>query len=218
MMNKTLFLGWSLSRWVTHGVMLALTLLVWALTAALKPTLQAVHSLTIATGYAAFIMLVLTLVIGMWTLLRRQTRRNPINLYVRRDIGIWAAWIGIAHVIFGFQVHLRGDVVGYFFDQGRLRLDLFGFANDVGLIGVVILIALLVLSNDWSMRWLKGKRWKAIQRLNYILFAAVVAHTLAYQSVVRRETALIVVVIVMTLVVLIVQGIGIRWVRARSLL
>lgn len=209
-------LGWTLSRWLTHAALILFAVIVYAVTAALKPNLRPLHMLTIATGYGAYLLLVLTLVIGTWQLWRKQARRNPVNLYVRRDVGIWCGLLGVVHIIIGFQVHLGGDVIAYFFDQGRLRFDLFGFANDTGLVAALILVALLVISNDGSMRLLKGRRWKNIQRLNYVLFALVLAHTLAYQNIVRRESALVAVTLALAMLVLGAQAAGIRWMNAKS--
>ena len=48
-------------------------------------------------------------------------------------------------------------------------MDLFGFSNDVGLLAAIIVLVLLLLSNDVALRLLKGKRWKRIQQWAYPL-------------------------------------------------
>ena len=56
------------------------------------------------------------------------------------------------------QVHLRARMSEYFFQPGdkplfsRLRLDMFGLANDIGLAAAIIVIVLAAISNDWSLR------------------------------------------------------------------
>jgi sulfoxide reductase heme-binding subunit YedZ len=115
-------------------------------------------------------------------------RRNPVNIHSRRDIGIWAAGTGCLHVVFGLQNHLGGQILAYFFTPaGGLRLDLLGVSNDLGAAATVILVGLAVLSNNWTLRRLRGPRWKFWQRFNYALFLLVLAHTVGYQTVLPRE-------------------------------
>ncbi len=212
-----MLLGGSFSRWLTHGIMLALTLVACVVTTLLKPNYPLDRAVTVGTGYAALLMLVLTLVLGTWNQYRRRIGRNPVNLYSRRDVGIWVGFAGIVHVITGLRVHLGGQIEYYFFnEQGGIRTDLFGVSNYTGLIGTLILLALLVISNDLSMRLLKGKRWKTLQRFNYGLFAFVIAHTFLYQTVVRRESIMTYIVIILTILVVVVQAIGIFWYRSRA--
>lgn len=157
---------------------------------AYRPELGSVHGLTIILGYLSLVFLAVTLVIGPLKLLRQ--RRNPVNINLRRDTGIWAAITGCLHVYFGFQVHLGGQIFLYFFRPtsrgGFVPLtNLFGASNYVGAVATFVLVLLLVLSNDASLRKLKGPGWKLLQRFNYGLFALVVAHTLGYQAVIARE-------------------------------
>jgi sulfoxide reductase heme-binding subunit YedZ len=206
------------SRWITHILAALFTAAICVLTFALKPDLRSAHALTIGTGYAALILVTLTLIIGTVQMWREKRNRNPVNLYARRDTGIWAGLAGIAHVVLGFQVHLGGVILRYFVDDsGNVRTDLFGASNYTGLIAVLILILLLVLSNDLSMRVLKGSRWKLLQRFNYGLFAFTLIHTFGYQIVVRREPILTAFTIALALIVLVTQGIGIRLYKSRLL-
>lgn len=168
---------------------------------ALAPEMQTVRVLTLGLGYVSLVLLVITLLIGPVRLFQTR-RRNPVNLDLRRTVGIWAGITGVLHVVFGLQVHLGGVVYKYFFaDNGEPLLNLFGISNYTGALALLLLALLLVLSNNAALRALKGKRWKNIQRWNYALFILTAVHTFGYQSVVRRAeifvlgTALIVVVV-----------------------
>jgi sulfoxide reductase heme-binding subunit YedZ len=54
------------------------------------------------------------------------------------------------------------------------------FANFTGLFAALILLALLVTSNDASLRKLGLPGWKSLQRWNYACFALTVFHTFGY--------------------------------------
>ena len=68
-------------------------------------------------------------------------------------------------------------------------------------------ILLLALSNAVSLRVLKGKRWKQLQRLMYPLVLLAVAHTFGYQYL--RGPFLLVLLIILIIIVLACQGLGI---------
>ena len=151
---------------------------------------------SMATGYAGLALLCATLVAGPLNVLRGQ--RNPVSTDIRRDIGIWAGLVGLAHVLVGIQVHFRGRWWMYFVrevegtEDFALRVDLFGFANYTGVGATLILLLLLALSNDASLRLLKARRWKSLQRWNYGLMVLVVVHGVAYQLIEKRQPAFIV--------------------------
>jgi len=198
-------------RQLTHVLLALFTLAGCYLTYVLKPELRWFHILTIALGYIALLLIFFTLIVGPFKLLVQ--RRNPVNINLRRDTGIWAGITGTLHVLFGFQVHMGGDIVLYFFERThhglKLALNLFGFSNDVGAAATPILVGLLLLSNDLSVRWLRGPLWKWLQRSNYILVILTLAHTLGYQMTVEREWIMPAATILLTVVVLIAQLIGI---------
>jgi methionine sulfoxide reductase heme-binding subunit len=203
-------------RICTHVVLAALTAGgVW-LTADLRPDASLAHVLTIGLGYAGLVFGAATLLIGPLSLWRR--RRNPVNVDLRRDVGIWAGITGLLHVVYGLQIHLGGRILRYFFEAGGYRplLDLFGASNWVGGAATILLALLLLLSNDVSLRWLRGPRWKTLQRLNYVLFPAVLAHTAGYQLVVRRDAVLVILTVALTALVAVAQMAGLAAHRARE--
>jgi len=129
-------------RLLTHCLLALFTAAGCLAVFVLKPDFPAVESLTLGTGYAALLLLVVSLIIGPANLFLQ--RRNPVNLYLRRDIGIWAGLTGVAHVLLGFQVHMGGQILLYFTEQThhgyRPLLNLFGLSNDAGALATLILL------------------------------------------------------------------------------
>lgn len=204
----------SRARILTHAAMTLLAALSCVATSKLKPEIGLAHLLTIGLGYFSLAALAVTLLIGPWRLLRGQ-RRTPVNINLRRDIAIWAGIAGLLHVVFGFQVHMGGNILHYFFlpDSHMPQINPFGASNALGLAATVLLALLLILSNDLSVRLLRGKRWKAIQRLNYPLFALVVLHTWGYQYTIKRPWIMVLLSVVVTGLVVVGQWRGYRFYR-----
>jgi sulfoxide reductase heme-binding subunit YedZ len=61
------------------------------------------------------------------------------------------------------------------------------FSNYTGLATAMVLLLLLLISNDISLRKLGIKRWKALQRFSYLAFALTMAHGAAYQLVEKQH-------------------------------
>jgi sulfoxide reductase heme-binding subunit YedZ len=175
---------------------------------------DAVFIWSMATAYASMVLLVATLLTGPVNVLRG--RRNPVSTDIRRDIGIWAALLGLVHVVVGLQVHFRGKMWFYFVREVEktnelvLRADLFGFANYTGLLATLLLVLLLALSNDVSLRILKATRWKSLQRWNYALFMLVVIHGIAYQVIETRGPSYVLLLAVLVVLTVVLQLAGYR--------
>jgi len=176
---------------------------------------------TTASGYVALGLLAITLLIGPANLLLR--RRVPVSSYLRRDVGAWTAIVSVVHVVAGLQVHgPPGEpverVLRYFFAaDGTPLTDSFGLGNWTGLAATVIVLALLAISNDLALRAIKAKRWKWLQRLNYALFALVVAHAIYYGALLRVTSLSTLALGVTVVVVFVGQAIGFRlWRRRRA--
>ena len=172
-----------------------------------------------ATAYVALGLLAVTLAIGPINLLRG--RRNPLSIDLRRDIGIWCAVVSLAHVVVGLQVHM-GNMLLYFFrpadtyQRWTPRLDFFGLANYAGLLGTLIVLLLLCLSNDVAVRSLGRWRWKFWQRSSYMLAVVVVLHAIAYQVLERREAPYLILFGVIVAAAATVQVLGFRWHRKQD--
>ncbi|MEO6049803.1 MAG: ferric reductase-like transmembrane domain-containing protein [Pyrinomonadaceae bacterium] len=169
--------------------------------------------MSLATGYLGIALLGATLILGALNVLRRKT--NPVSTDLRRDVGIWCGIVSLAHVVIGLQVHM-GSMLLYFFNDVEaqnhfsFRTNLFGLANYVGLFAVFLILFLLILSNDSSLRYLGKQRWKSFQRLNYVLMLLVVFHSIAYQILENRQLKFLIVFGLIVGGTLTIQILGIR--------
>lgn len=204
-------IGWR--RWRTHAVLAALTIIACWIIHLYAPYADLVYMLTLGCGYVSLILIVFSLLIGPYKLLFQ--RRNPVNLSFRRDVGIWAGITGCIHVIFAIAGRTRGNILYLFLrpkSQGAgydLLLSPSGISNNIGLIATFVLVMLLVMSNDISLRYFKGKRWKFLQRFNYLLAVLVFIHTVLYEQFSNRERPFIILTILLIIVLLAVQSAGI---------
>ena len=169
---------------------------------------------TVATGYVATGLLVLTLLVGPGYLLLR--RRNPISTYLARDAGVWAAVASFVHVIFGLEAHASvTNPLPMFVQDGSPLTTSFGLGNWTGLAATLIVVALLATSSDVALRKLKARRWKRIQRLNYAGFALVIAHAFFYVAVLRTDSPYTLLLLISLIAVLAGQAIGVWLYRRR---
>jgi sulfoxide reductase heme-binding subunit YedZ len=174
---------------------------------------------TTATGYVALGLLALTLLIGPINLLLR--KRYPVSSYLRRDMGAWTAIISVVHVVAGLQVHgppgpIDERILRYFFARdGSPLVDNFGLGNWTGLAATVIVVGLLAISNDFALRRLKAGPWKWLQRLNYALFALVIAHAIFYGALLRVTSPAAVLLGLSVTAVLVGQAVGVWLWRRR---
>ena len=205
-----------IGRLWTHFILLCFTISVCLYFFSVRFEGGFIHLLTVLLGYLSLVYTVITLAIGPVKLLWK--RRNPVNINLRRDVGIWAAITGCLHVYFGLETRFGGLLWPYFFTRTSSgtylpQLNLFGLSNYVGLLATILLVALLVLSNDISLRKLHGPAWKLLQRSNYVLFAFVVLHMLGYQAVLAREQVIRDFSYSIVLVALLAQALGITLYR-----
>jgi sulfoxide reductase heme-binding subunit YedZ len=184
---------------------------------ATRPYRDWVSRASFATAYPAFVLLAATLWIGPWSLFRG--RRGPISTDLRRDIGIWAAIVGLMHAVIGQCVHLRGRPWLYYVygKSGHVlpfRHDLFGWVNYTGLFAALVLLALVATSNDLSLRVLGTPQWKKLQRWNYVCFVLATIHTLLYQTSEKLHGPFVTVAVLSVSLTLLIQFAGVY--RRRS--
>ncbi len=186
-----------------------------------RPYSDGITRASFSSGYVALVLLVITLWLGPWNLLRGQ--RMPISSDLRRDIGIWAGITGILHTVVGLCVHLRGRPWLYFVYQRSegphivpLRHDLFGFANYTGLFASIVLLLLFATSNDYALRALSTPRWKQLQRWNYLLFVLAILHTAAYQKMEKQHVPFVAILVVCCVITLVLQGLGFQMRRSHA--
>lgn len=168
------------------------------------------EAISFATAYAGLGLLVTALAIGPLNLLRR--RPNPTSTDVRRDVGIWAGLFGITHTIAGFQVHMHGVLPRYFaVTAGGVGARIFVAANFLGVVAVILLSVLVSISNDFALRRFGAVRWKALQRVTYIVIVAVVLHGAMYQIIEKRRWPL-----ALIFSLLVVAAAAMQWLGARA--
>lgn len=176
--------------------------------------------LSMAFAYASLALLVWVLALGPLNVLRGQ--RNPVSTNLRRDLGFWAGGLGLLHVVVGLQVHLHGKMPQYFLrapEPGRIplpRIDAFGLANDLGLAAALVLALLIGVSNDASLRRLGLRRWKQLQRSNYVGMALIAIHGLLYQIIEKRIWPLVLIYVWLLAAAAAIQYAGYRAHRQRQ--
>lgn len=183
-----------------------------------RNTVLRMRRLSTMTGYVAVALIALTLLIGPVSLMLR--RRLPVSSYLRRDIGIWAAITSAAHVVFGLLVeHGNGEILSYFLEPGdrsRILTNSFGLANWAGLAAALIAIGLAAISSDAALRKLKAKRWKRLQRWNYLLAVLAAVHAVLYGALWRLTSPYTDLLIAAVAIVTVGQAVGVRLWRRRS--
>jgi sulfoxide reductase heme-binding subunit YedZ len=140
----------------------------------------------VATGSVALVLLVATLVFRPARMLIGRTA-GPASLPWRRTLGIWVAVALVAHVPGGLAIHSSGWRIWEPFESilpwsnGR-RFDEFTVGYWMGLLGVLLLLPLVLTSNDAAMRRLGARRWLRLHRvLTWAVYWVVAVHVVALQ-------------------------------------
>ena len=166
--------------------------------------------ITDVTGYIAIVLLSVSLIIGTINFIRKGF--SPVSTYFRRDISVFGGILAIIHSICGLFVHLRGNMWQYFFkkpaDNYIIRLDDFGIANYTGLLSAIVIVLLLAISNDFSIKRIKAKRWKNIQRFAYLMFLLAIVHILFYRVISENLNIYYYFYLPLILIVLTFQSVG----------
>jgi sulfoxide reductase heme-binding subunit YedZ len=199
-----------------HFVLVAVAGAIIALAYAATPPPDVRHRLSMATAYASLVFLAVSLWLGPWNVLRQLP--NPRSFDLRRDVGIWTGILAIVHTAIGLTVHLRGRMWMYFFKAihpPKLQNTQFGFANFTGLGAALLFLLLLAISNDLSLRALKARRWKSLQRWTYVAFVLTGAHAIAYQLIEKRHVPWVLVFAAIMAAVVAAQFLGFARLRGR---
>ncbi len=191
----------------SHLILTVLTVLGCYIAALSMPQMSWLRQATIGTGYLGLAYLIFTLIVGPWRVVRSR-RRVPVNIDLRRDVGIWAGVTMILHIIGTFSDHHWRVWMFFLWPNGMPKLTLFGSSNWIGLVATLIACVLLVLSNDFTLRRLKGPRWKFLQRFNYGVFVLSVVHTFGYQVIVERVDPMTPITAVVVVLTIGIQGWG----------
>jgi len=172
------------SRFMKHYLPLtSASILVGIILHNVWPKKDLITLITDVSGYIAIVLLSISLIIGAINVLMK--RKNPVSSYFRRDIGIAGGILAVIHSITGLFVHMRGNMWQYFSVQTttgyKIRLDDFGIANYTGLLSALLVVALIVTSNDYFILKLRAKKWKNFQRLSYLMFILAIIHVVYYR-------------------------------------
>ncbi len=93
---------------------------------------------------------------------------------LRRELGILMGCLALVHGV-GYLVS-----PSFFREAGRSFLEVGAFSWErgvvAGMIGLLLLLPLLLTSNNFSVRFLGGKSWKRLHRLVYPAFFFIVFH------------------------------------------
>lgn len=170
--------------------------------------------LSMSFAYSAVAFLAITLIIGPLNILRQKP--NPTNSMLRRDIGIWAAILALAHMAIGLTIHSDGWQLWTLFIHQfptrahpiPIRFNKFGLANFLGLLQGTILLFLLFISNNRVLKKLGLQRWKWFQRLTYVAFLSILAHGFLYQRIEMRTIGLAQLFLSVMGLVILVQAAG----------
>jgi sulfoxide reductase heme-binding subunit YedZ len=128
---------------------------------------------------------------------RLRGRQPSLNIYVRRDLGCWAALHGLLHFVAGNVVAMDPVYVGQFVrgnpapPPAPVREVLFSGGAILGLVIAAVFLLLLAISSDRAVRWLGPARWKKLQWSAHIALWLSVIHGIAFQVLEARYLPLL---------------------------
>lgn len=176
------------------GLLLAnLALLLCA--ALVLPYPTAWERVSVASAWLCMLLLIAALV--MAPLQRLRGRQPPLNIYLRRDLGCWAAIQGLLHFTAGNVVAMNPVYVGTFVRGNTappgtmMREVLFSGGAILGMVIAILFLLLLAISSDRAVRWLGLVRWKKLQWSAHLVMWLTVLHGVAYQILEARYIPLL---------------------------
>jgi len=167
-------------RWVRHGILaVASAVLIWIFWLT-RPKWEAEMRLWKAVGDAAYVLLLVALILGPVSKLIASTRPW---LRWRRQVGIWFALVAALHgvlIINGWARWSLRRFLGYEFvpQLGReVRLEPgFGLANLVGVVALILALVLAATSSDRALRTLGLPAWTWLHRLSQTVLILTLLH------------------------------------------
>jgi DMSO/TMAO reductase YedYZ heme-binding membrane subunit len=153
---------------------------------------------SIIFGYAAFIFIAITLLIGPIGKFSPQKWKKSLLLF-RRDAGISAGIFSLLHVVLVFISFEKGHsfmllndhtfstgweklffVIHHLDGTLQFRNDPLGVANYLGFTALFMIILMLFTSFDRAQKWLGGNLWKRIHTANVFVLLFVFFHAFIY--------------------------------------
>jgi len=166
--------------------------------------------LSLLTAWLCVALLVAALGIGPWQ--ARRTGRPVINQLLRRDLGIWAALTGLAHLVVATGIVMQA---AYFraYITGPPDNPLPGWAGWIGTLSIVagylvglLFLMLLALSNHWSLARLGPARWKRLQGAAVVALFLTIAHGVIFQVIEGRTGGWLATLVVVSAAILGLRG------------
>lgn len=175
--------------------------------------------ISVATAYMCLVSMAAALSLGPLRVLR--SRPLVLNIYLRRDIGIWSGLTGLVHLFVATELSMNESYMQAYVNlstkglSDTVRMDLFSWGSIIGFLVGILVLLLLVLSNSKIMKLLGARWWKRLQRFAYPAFVLTVLHGFAFQALEARNFLLIGIVIAVLIGVVILQISGFLAVKRR---
>lgn len=187
---------------------------------AAAPAGAALDRASLTLSWACLLCFAGALLVGPLHALR--TGRVQLNHLLRRDLGIWSAVTGLAHLALSFRISMTPEYMQLYvygteaWPAPELRRRLYGWAVIGSLVVAALFLLLLLLSNNLALRWLGPVWWKRLQRTSYVAFVLTIAHSVIFQLIESRTAVLAAALVIVTLGVLTAQFRGWSSVRAAA--
>jgi sulfoxide reductase heme-binding subunit YedZ len=198
-----------LARTLHHLLLLGLGAVLYFIAALLVSADSPRDHLSIATAWQCLLLFSGVLLIGPWR--QRQGSKRPVNLYWRRDMGIWIALTAIVHFLIAADVSMSQPYLAAFVNVSEAGLGvewrnrLFSWGSIGGSLAGILLLIPFAVSSDRALRALGVGRWRRIQWLAYPAFMLTMLHGLAFQLLEARSVLLIITLVALSLLVVIVR-------------
>jgi sulfoxide reductase heme-binding subunit YedZ len=209
----------SRNRLYHHGTLAATSFVMTGLVALLGSGDTLLDAISLATAYICLIFMAIALCLGPLRVLR--SGQLALNIYLRRDIGIWAGLAGLVHLFVATELSMSQRYMAAYVNlsspglSDALRADLFSWGSIIGFLVGILVLMLLVLSNNKIFKLIGPTWWKRLQRFAYPAFVLTVLHGFAFQALEARNVLLIWIVLVVFIGVLVLQISGYRTIKKR---
>lgn len=165
-------------RAARHAVAAVLSLVLFLLFLSIRPE-AGVHSLNRSFADAAFVLLVLTMILGPLSRLAPGVR--PLLTW-RHELGVWTILLAFGHLYVILDGWVHWDITGFYLipaeRTGGVELidRSFLMGNVMGAIALIYGLILLATSNRWALKKL-GKSWRYVQAASRVYILLIVVHS-----------------------------------------
>jgi sulfoxide reductase heme-binding subunit YedZ len=210
----------SRGRWRHHGLLALGSLVATGLFVLFDTGSTLLDEMSLATAYLCLTFMAVAISLGPLRVLEKYPL--ALNIYLRRDIGIWAGLTGLVHLFVATELSMSQRYMQLFVNVSTnllsddVRTELFSWGSIAGFVVGIFVLILLFLSNDKILRLIGPVWWKRLQRLAYPAFILTVLHGFAFQALESRSIIAIGIVTVAFIGVVILQIFGFRTVRRRQ--